>query len=84
MIEELNQELPENVAQLTREIDEKFAGASNYFLDAVEFYMQYLENEDPDLIRNARNSIKQGAIMLEEADARAQSLYAVPEGSVEA
>lgn len=84
MIEELNQELPEKVAQITREIDEKFAGASNYFLDAVELYIQYLSTEDPALVESALNSIKQGSIALEEADAKAQALYGVPEGSVEA
>lgn len=84
MIDELNEEVPENVAFITKEIDEKFANASNYFLDAIEFYFQFIEAEDPDHLENAKKSIKEGARLLEEADAKAQELSAVPKGNVEA
>lgn len=84
MIDELNEEVPENVAFITKEIDEKFANASNYFLDAIEFYFQFIETEDPSHIDNAKKSIKEGARILEEADAKAQELSTVPKGNVEA
>jgi len=84
MIEELNEEVPENVALITKEIDEKFAMASNYFLDAIEFYFDFLETENPEAIQKAKESIKEGARILEEADAKAQELTSVPEGTLEA
>lgn len=85
MIEKLNDpQLPEKVAEITSEIDEKFAGASNYFLDAIEFYMDFIETENYDDIEQARISITEGVKLLEEADAKAQSLSSVPRGSVEA
>lgn len=84
MIDELNEEVPENVAFITKEIDEKFANASNYFLDAIEFYFQFIEAESPDHIENAKKSITEGARILEEADAKAQELSAIPRGNVEA
>jgi len=84
MIEELNQEVPENVALIIGDIDEKFANASNYFLDAIEYYYQFPETEDPAIVERAMNSIKEGSRILEEADAKAQALQSVPDGSVEA
>jgi hypothetical protein len=85
MIEKLNStELSEKVAAITREIDEKFAGASNYFLDAIEFYYDFIETENCEDIVQAKNSIAEGVKLLEEADAKAQGLTSIPEGRVEA
>lgn len=83
MIEKLNEEVPDSVAAITREIDEKFAEASNYFLDAIEDYLDFMENEDKVLLEQASRSIKQGAINLEEADAKAQTLYNLPSGKLD-
>ncbi|MCD4785132.1 MAG: hypothetical protein K8T10_15055 [Candidatus Eremiobacteraeota bacterium] len=84
MIEELNEEVPEKVSIITKEIDEKFAMASNYFLDAIEYYFEFLDTENAESIQKAKESVKEGARILEEADAKAQELTSVPDGTLEA
>lgn len=80
MLEELTfQELPEKVAELTRDIDQAFIEASNLFLESIDYYRKFLEKEDPVLIEEARNIIQEGANQLEKADAKAQALENIPE-----
>jgi len=80
MLEDLTfQELPEKVAELTRDIDQAFIEASNLFLESIDYYRKFLEKEDPVLIEEARNIIQEGANQLEKADAKAQALENIPE-----
>ncbi|MCE1247316.1 MAG: hypothetical protein LWY06_11785 [Firmicutes bacterium] len=77
-------DLPEKVAALTAEIDENFVGASGKFLDAIEFYYDFIETENPEDIEQATQSITEGVVLLEEADAKARELSSLPSGSIEA
>ena len=74
MIDELDEEVPEQVAEITDKVDEKFAAACHCFLDVIDLYTDYLDDEDPKLLEDAKVILDKGSKILNEASKKADSL----------
>jgi hypothetical protein len=61
-------EMPEKVAMICRDVDEKFMQASNCHMEAVEMLKEYIDTEDSKLVDKTMESLKIGASLLEQAD----------------
>jgi hypothetical protein len=61
-------EMPEKVAMICKDVDEKFMQASNCHMEAVEMLKEYIDTEDSKLVDKTMESLKIGASLLEQAD----------------
>lgn len=70
----LDNEVSEKVRKKCMQIDEKFLGASNLFLDAIDIFQQFIETESPELIDDGLKCMMDGAAQLEEGNELAKAL----------
>ncbi len=82
MMEELySDDLPEKVAELTRDIDDKFDEASSLHLDAVEMMLEYIETAQENLIDQAMETLEKAGGLLEHASMLAEAFSEPGEGN---
>lgn len=78
IIEELNEELPEQVQEACLEVDKNMARSSNFFLEAINYMVEFMETEKVKFIEKARESIQMGSESLDKAEQINQQLGEIP------
>ena len=78
MVESLNNEAPEKVLELCRDLDENFAKSANFFLSAIDLLIEFLNTEETDFIKQAKEDIGKGSELLKTAGEMAEELSSIP------
>ena len=71
---EYSEEATQKVKDLCREVDEKFLQASNLHLGAIECLRRFMETEESPFLEKANIAMKDGEVLLEQADSKAREL----------
>lgn len=78
MVESLNDEAPDKVLELCRDLDENFAKSANFFLSAIDLLIEFLNTEDTDFIKQAKEDIGKGSELLKTAGEMMEDLSSIP------
>lgn len=78
MVESLNDEAPEKVLELCRDLDENFAKSANFFLSAIDLLIEFLNTEETDFIKQAKEEIGKGSELLKTAGEMMEGLKNIP------
>ncbi len=78
MVESLNNDAPDKVLELCKDLDENFAKSANFFLSAIDLLIEFLNTEEKDFLIQAKEDIGKGSELLKTAGEMVEELSSIP------